>query len=211
MKSEWSTKYGRDHLATVNLRNQMREIRTSIFDELKRLGETYKSDYEIAKQREVGVMKELAQAVSQSQSTSSSQVALRELESTAQTYKTIYDNFLQRYMESVQQQSFPISEARLISSASRPLQKSHPQTLLTLAIAGFGGLMFGFGIGLLRDMSDRVFRTSEQVETILQTDCISLVPLLTGDEAGEMPNDPEVEQAVVEKVSLVHCSRSLQK
>ena len=201
-ESEWSTKYGRDHLATVNLRNQMREIRTSIFDELKRLGETYKSDYEIAKQREVGVMKELAQAVSQSQSTSSSQVALRELESTAQTYKTIYDNFLQRYMESVQQQSFPISEARLISSASRPLQKSHPQTLLTLAIAGFGGLMFGFGIALLRDMSDRVFRTSEQVETTLQTDCISLVPLLTGDEAGEMPNDSEVEQGASSRKSV---------
>jgi polysaccharide biosynthesis transport protein len=193
-ESEWSTKYGHDHLATVNLRNQMREIRSSIFDELKRLGETYKSDYEIAKQREVGVMKELAQAVSQSQSTNKSQIALRELESTAQTYKTLYDNFLQRYMESVQQQSFPITEARLISSASRPLSKSHPQTILTLVIAGFGGIILGFGVGLLRDLSDRVFRTSEQVETILETDCISLVPLLTGDEAGETTFDPEAEQ-----------------
>ena len=36
-EADWSTKYGHDHLAVVNLRNQMREIRTSIFDELKRL------------------------------------------------------------------------------------------------------------------------------------------------------------------------------
>ena len=90
----------------------MREIRNSIFEELKRLGETYKSDYAIAKQREVGVQQELAQAVSGSQATDAKSVTLRELQSTAQTYKTIYDNFLQRYMEAVQQQSFPITEAR---------------------------------------------------------------------------------------------------
>jgi succinoglycan biosynthesis transport protein ExoP len=190
-EADWSARYGHDHLAAVSLRNQMREIRNNIFDELKRLGETYKSDYEIAKQREVGVLKELAQAVSQSQTTDTAQITLRELESTSQTYKTLYDNFLQRYMESVQQQSFPITEARLISSASRPLYKSHPQTLLILAITGFGGLIFGFGIGMLRELSDRVFRTIEQVESLLQTDCIALLPLLTGEEASVASSNPK--------------------
>jgi succinoglycan biosynthesis transport protein ExoP len=181
-ESDWSARYGHDHLAVVNLRNQMQEIRNSIFDELKRLGETYKSDYEIAKQREEGVQRELAQAVSLSQQTDAASVTLRELQSTAQTYKSLYDNFLQRYMESVQQQSFPITEARLISSASRPLQKSHPKTLLALGMAGLGGLVLGFGIGLFRDLSDQVFRTSEQVENLLRTDCLAFVPLLTDDE-----------------------------
>ena len=177
-EADWSVRYGHDHLAVVNLRNQMREIRNSIFEELKRLGETYKSDYEIAKQREAGVQKELSQAISKSQETDTASVSLRELQSTAQTYKSLYDNFLQRYMESVQQQSFPITEARLISSASRPLRKSNPKTLLVLAIASIGGIALGFGIGILRDLSDRVFRTSSQVESSLQTDCIALVPLL---------------------------------
>jgi succinoglycan biosynthesis transport protein ExoP len=183
-ESDWSSKYGREHIAVVNLRNQMREIRNSIFQELKRLGETYKSDYEISKQREEGVQKELAKSVSQSQQTDVKSVSLRELQSTAQTYKSLYDNFLQRYMESVQQQSFPITEARLISSASRPSEKSSPKTLLVLAVASFGGIILGLAIGVLRDSTDRVFRTSEQIESLLQMDCIGLVPLLTGDEAG---------------------------
>ena len=178
---------GANHLAVVNLRNQMREIRNSIFEELKRLGETYKSDYAIAKQREVGVQQELAQAVSGSQATDAKSVTLRELQSTAQTYKTIYDNFLQRYMEAVQQQSFPITEARLISSASRPLSKSHPQILLVLAFVTFGGIILGAGIGLLRHLSDRVFRTSEQVESLLQTSCLALLPFVTSDD--EMANE----------------------
>ena len=184
-ESDWAAKYGANHLAVVNLRNQLREIRNSIFEELKRLGETYKSDYAIAKQRELGVQNELAQAVAQSQATDAKSVTLRELQSTAQTYKSLYDNFLQRYMEAVQQQSFPITEARLISSATRPLGKSHPRTRFVLFVAGLSGLVIGFGIGALRDLSDRVFRTSEQVEDLLQTDCICLVPLLTESEPGE--------------------------
>jgi succinoglycan biosynthesis transport protein ExoP len=187
----WSAKYGHEHLAVVGLRTQMREIRNSIFDELKRLGETYKSEYEIAKQREDGVQKELAQAVSKSQETDTASVSLRELESTAQTYKTLYDSFLQRYMESVQQQSFPITDARLISSASRPLQKSDPKDLVVLAIAGLGGIMLGFGIGILRDLSDRAFRTSEQVESLLEADCIALVPLIGLQETRYKPSDPK--------------------
>jgi succinoglycan biosynthesis transport protein ExoP len=184
-EADWSARYGYDHLAAVNLRNQMRELRKSIFEELKRLGESYKSDYEIAKQREEDVQKDLRHAVGQSQTTNTAQIALGELQSTAQTYKTIYDNFLQRYTESVQQQSFPITEARIISTASRPLQKSHPRTLLVLVVASFGGMVLGFGIGLLRDLSDRVFRTSQQVENLLQADCIAMVPLSTGEEPSE--------------------------
>ena len=87
-------------------------------------------------------------------------------------------------MESVQQQSFPISEARLISPASRPLSKSSPKVLVVLVIAALGGLGLGFGIGILRDLSERVFRTSEQIENSLQTTCISLVPLLADDNGG---------------------------
>jgi len=176
--SDFAVKYGPHHLAVVNLRNQMREIRKSIFEELQRLGETYKSDYEIAKQRIQGIENDLAHAVSQSQATDAKSVTLRELESTAQTYKTIYDNFLQRYMEAVQTQSFPITEARLISSASKPLGKSSPKTLRDLLLATLGGLALGLGIGVLRDLSDRVFRSTDQVESLLRTECIALVPLV---------------------------------
>lgn len=193
-ESEWSLKYGRDHLAVVNLRNQLREIRNAIFEELKRLGETYKSDYAIAKQREIGVEQELAQAVAGSQATDAKSVTLRELQSTAQTYKTIYDNFLQRYMEAVQQQSFPITEARVISSASRPLSKSHPKVGLDLAIACLGGIVLGFGIGLLRDLSDLVFRSSEQVESLLQTECIALVPLATANLKSSTYDETKLDQ-----------------
>jgi succinoglycan biosynthesis transport protein ExoP len=179
-EADWSSRYGKDHLAAVNLRKQMQDIRDAIFEEVKRLAETYKSDLEIATQREEGIRNELSRTVAQSQTSDSAEITLRQLEATAQSYKTLYNNFLQRYTESVQQQSFPISEARLISPATPPTAKSSPKTLFILGVSCLFGSTLGFGIGWLRDRADRAFRTTEDVEHFLDLDCLALVPKSAG-------------------------------
>jgi succinoglycan biosynthesis transport protein ExoP len=47
-----------------------------------------------------------------------------------------------------------------------------------LAMGLFGGIALGAALGFLREIMDRVFRTSAQVEATLQLPCLSLVPLL---------------------------------
>jgi succinoglycan biosynthesis transport protein ExoP len=174
--SEFSAKYGARHLAVVDLQNQMREIRKAIVDELSRIAQTYRSDHEIAKAREESIIKSLAEIVSVSQTTNQAQVMLHDLESSAQTYRDLRNNFLQRYMETVQQQSFPITESRLITTATPPRRPSNPRILLVLMVGAAGGVIAGFGLGLLRDIKDQVFRTSDQVKSILHTDCIAVLP-----------------------------------
>jgi succinoglycan biosynthesis transport protein ExoP len=177
-EADLSAKYGSNHQAAVNLRNQMFEIGRSITAELGRLAETYKSDYEIAKQREDDIQRSLDEAVSKSQITGQAQVQLKELESNSQTYRSLYENFLQRYTESIQQQSFPITEARVISMASKPVKRSSPKTVLVVIIACSSGLILGVGLGIMKELSDRVIRTSSQAEALLGTDCISTLPVV---------------------------------
>jgi polysaccharide biosynthesis transport protein len=174
---EYSTKYGTDHLAVVNLRTTMKGIRISILEEVRRLAEASRNDFETAKQRQQDIEKQLAQAVSQSRTTNSAEVTMRELDTSAKGYRTLYESFLQRYMGSVQQESFPISQVRVISPAVPP-QKGKPTAVLILAIGLFGGIALGTAVGFLREIMDRVFRTSAQVEATLQVPCLSLVPLL---------------------------------
>lgn len=177
-EADWSVRYGSSHLAAVNLRNQMQQIKKAIVEELKRIAQTYRSDYEIAKVREESIQQSMSSAIAQSQTTSQAQLTLRDLESSAQTYRALHDNFLQRYMESVQQQSFPITEARSISPATPPLRKSHPRSMLILAIGAAGGILLGAGVGFFRDQLDRVFRTGDQVEQALRLDCLAVLPSL---------------------------------
>ena len=178
--AELSAKYGARHLAVVDLRARMQEIRKVIIDELNRIAQTYRSDYEIAKAREESISKSLTEIVSVSQTTNQAQIVLRDLESRAQSSRQLNDSFLQRYMETVQQQSFPISEARVITRATPPLRPSSPRTLLVLLVGATGGVIAGFGLGLLRDIRDQVFRTSDQVASILHTDCIAMLPKVKG-------------------------------
>ncbi len=176
-EAEWSARYGKNHSAVVNLRNQIRDVRKSIHDELGRIEQTTRSEYEIAKRRQDELEKRQAALVSQSTETSQAQIALFSLEAAAQSYRKIYDSFLQRHTESVQQQSFPISDARPITPAS--LTKSGPQIYKIWMTTILAGGLLGFGIGGLRELLDRRFRTRGQVLAALQTECLGLVPRLS--------------------------------
>ena len=180
-EADWSARYGRNHLAVVNLRRQIADIRASMLDELRRIAETYKSEYEIAKQRQAALERSLDGAVTKSRATDGALATLHELDSAAEQYRTLYDTFLRRYVESVQQQqSFPFAEARLISSASKAETKKKPNIIKVLLLAAVGGVGLGVGCGVMREMMDRVFRTSRQAEEALQVDCVSVLPLLKG-------------------------------
>lgn len=184
-ESDWSNRYGSNHLAVVNLRNQMREIRRSIKDELRRTAESFKSDLEIAKSREEASQKSLNAAINLSNDTSQAQIVLRDLDSNAQSARALADNFLQMYMVSVQQQSFPITEARVITPAAVSLGPSSPKTLLILLGAMFAGGLFGAAAGFIRDMMDRVFRTAPQVEAMLGVSCLAIVPRVSAEDLSE--------------------------
>lgn len=174
----YEQRYGANHLATVNLRTQMLEMRNNIKDEMKKIAESYKSDYQIALARQQSLEKSLASEVTESQITHNSQVQLHDLESNAKIYRTISDSFLQRYMESVQQQSFPITETRLISAAIPPTHKSQPIAFIVLSISTAGGLALCLMLVFYRELSDRVFRTADQIEEALAANCIATLPAL---------------------------------
>jgi succinoglycan biosynthesis transport protein ExoP len=184
-ESIWSARYGSGHLAAVNLRTQMTELRRAIHDELGHIAESYKSDYEISKTRVVGVERELQKLVVNSQVTNRDKLGLTDLESTAKVYHSIYDNFLQKYMEAIQQQSFPLTEARVISAAAAPEHKSSPKAWFVLGLAVVIGLAASAGVAVLREAVDRVFRTVRQVEADLHAHCLAVLPKLTDSDASK--------------------------
>jgi succinoglycan biosynthesis transport protein ExoP len=184
-QADWSTRYGANHAAVQGLRSQMREIQKSIDAEIRRIAETYRSEYEIARKREASLEQSLSSLVGQSNATAQAQIKLRDLESSAQTARNLYQNFLQREAEATQQQTFPINEARVLSSARPPLQKSWPLGSIVLPASLLAGLSFGVGLGALRERSRRLLRSAGDVEKETGLPCLGLVPriLATGPAA----------------------------
>lgn len=176
--SDWSARYGKTHQASVNLANRMDELRKSIADEVRRIGDAYRSDYEIAKSRETSLEENLKNLVSQAGNTGQAQVKLRDLESAADTYRNLYNSFLEKQQQAMQNQSFPISESRIISTAVKPDRKSSPKTVLSLIGALFGGLCFGLGAAFAREMLSDVLRSPIEVEDEIGVKCLGVLPAI---------------------------------
>jgi succinoglycan biosynthesis transport protein ExoP len=67
-----------------------------------------------------------------------------------------------------------------------------------MALASLGGLIFGAATGMLRDISDRVFRTTRQIGDHLQADCIAVIPHVK-----EVKGHQSFEKVKAENVSLL--------
>jgi succinoglycan biosynthesis transport protein ExoP len=186
-EADWTKRYGADHQAVLHLRDQIEELRRSIREELGRIAASYNSDYEIAKAREESLERKVVSLVTEGQSTNRDRLGLNELESNAKANHTIYDTFLQRYTEALQQESFPITEARVANPALPPEQKSSPIASIVLVVSGLFGLVAGLGVGALKESLDLVFRTARQVEEALRTSCLAVLPLVTAADALQRP------------------------
>ncbi len=175
-ESEWSARYGADHTAARNLRAEMAALQRAIWDEISRIAESYKSELQIAKSQEESIDKRMIEVFQKSASTRQSQVRLRELETAANTYRGIYETFLSRFTQSVQQQSFPSTEARVVTLASPPRGPSSPKVSLTLALATLCGLGLGVMAALAREQMNRQIHTRAQLEKLLGVSCLAVLP-----------------------------------
>lgn len=118
------------------------------------------------------------------------------LEETVSSYKNIYETSvnLSRYVQSVQEQAFPITEARIISQAAAPLHKSYPKVKLTvLAALMIGGALGGVS-ALAMGLRDRRIWSRAHVEGELGTRCLGFMRHVRG-----------------KKVAVSHAGKQLQR
>jgi polysaccharide biosynthesis transport protein len=175
-ESEWSSRYGSDHMAARNLRAEMAGLQRAIWDEISRIAESYKSELQIARSQEDAIDKKMQEVFQKSSSTRQAQVRLRELESGANSYRGIYETFLARFTQSVQQQSFPSTEARMVTAATPPYGPSSPKIGLTMALAMLCGFGFGVMAAFAREQMSRQIHTRAQIEELLNTSCLAVLP-----------------------------------
>jgi capsular exopolysaccharide synthesis family protein len=154
----------------------MAALQRAIWDEISRIAESYKSELQIAKSQEEAIDKRMTEVFKNSAATRQSQVHLRELETAANSYRGIYETFLSRFTQSVQQQSFPSTEARVVTAASPPLSPSSPKIALTLALATLCGLGLGLMSAVAREQLNRRIHTRAEIEKLLGINCLAILP-----------------------------------
>jgi len=188
--ADFAARFGKEHQAVENLSKDMQRIRNAALEELKRVAEAYKGDYEVAKSREAAVQARLRALTEQDAETRQGQGALQALESAAKAYRGLHETFLQRYVEATQQQSIATTEARVLTPASLGFKIS-PNSRFVMMASSALGLMAGFGAAFTRERLDAVFRTPKQVERTLGVQCLGILPALPAKTPRKTQPSPE--------------------
>lgn len=174
--AQLSARLGNEHESVRRLNGEMEEYRRQIFAELGRIAESAKSEVDIATARQKSLEAALDGQAGLSATANQDMVTLRELEREADSYKNLYQTMLERYQETLQKQSFPMSEARVLTVASAPNGASAPRSLVVLALALAIGGVIGAAFAAFRELTDRGFRTSAQVTEALGLEFLGMLP-----------------------------------
>jgi polysaccharide biosynthesis transport protein len=105
-----------------------------------------------------------------------SNLQLVQLRREADANLSIYETFLSRYKQTLQQESLAMPDARLISEAVPPKDPVYPDKLRFALLGTLGGLAVGGGLAFLREAFDRRVRQTAMVETMTGIPVYGFVP-----------------------------------
>jgi succinoglycan biosynthesis transport protein ExoP len=167
---------GPRHPSLANLDAQVRDVQKLINDELARITSALRNDLERAEANQRSLESDLDRLKRSAVETSQASVRLRELEREVEASRAIYQAFLVRARETREQQSIDSTNARIISQAIPPRDKSWPPRLLLLALALLGGVGIGAGVGLLREYFDERIYSAQTLQSVTGVPTLAVLP-----------------------------------
>lgn len=185
--SELKTTYAPQHPKILNANAELRDLREKIGVEVKKIGQATANELAVVSAREAALAGSLASARGRTGASGIAEVRLRELERQAESAKTLYENFLNRFKETREQVGIQTPDARIVSLANIPLYPSYPQKLLTLGIAFGAALLVGIALVFLIEQLENTLRDPDRLESIAGRPLLSLIPIERS--FGEVPED----------------------
>jgi exopolysaccharide transport family protein len=177
-EADLTSRYGSRHPLVANVRAQLRDTQKLINDEVRRIVESTKHDYDVARSREASLQQSLDQLQGVSSASGQALVRLHELQREAEANRTLYESYLARYKDTAAQESLDMPDSRIVAQATVPIRPSSPKTALILGFAILLGLGGGAILAFLIDYLDRRVKTLEQAEAITGMPALAAVPLI---------------------------------
>lgn len=139
---------GARHPALASAQSQVRDARRQIAEELSRIARAAKAEYDRAVEAERQLARRVDQLTAGQYAAGRASVQLRELEREVESSRAIYDAFLRRARETGELGGIDTTNARIISPAMPPLEKSGMSRRTVAMLGAFGGGAAGMLLAL---------------------------------------------------------------
>lgn len=177
--ADLSSRYGPEYPDLMKAQQQLNDIDSQIHAEILRIISGLQAEDQAARQRTASTESSLAGVRGNLAMNDAASVRLNELQRDADSARTLYQSFLDRYKQTTAQQGLQQSDAQVLSRAKTPTRPSSPNALLNVAL----GLVVGLGaatvVVVLTDLLATGISSSSEVEQRLGVTSIGTLPLLS--------------------------------
>ena len=177
-EADLSSKYGTRHPLVANIRAQRVDTQRLINEEIQRILQSTRHDYDVARSREASLQSSLEALQGVSGTSNQALVQLHDLRREAEANRTLYESYLARYKEASAQESLEMPDSKVVTRASIPISPSFPKSTLLIGLA----LVLGSGLGcagaFLIDYLDHRIKSLDQAEASLGLTALAAVPMV---------------------------------
>ncbi|HEX2826096.1 MAG TPA: polysaccharide biosynthesis tyrosine autokinase [Burkholderiales bacterium] len=183
--AELSERYGPEHPRLIQAKNELAQARENTKKGVDSAIASFAKEYQVALANERSAERALGAAKGSVQQINRKEFQLDALEQDLTANRQIYEKFMNRYRETRAASDTQSSlVARVIDPAVRPGVPYKPRKR-EIVMAGFAsGLLLAAIVALLLERMNSTIKTAEEVEQKLGLPTLAVVPLLTGDAAG---------------------------
>ena len=176
--AESAGRYGENWPALAEQRTGLAAIQKSIQDEIQRLGQRAKSDYDVALQAETAARGAFDQQKNLASQITGSAMELRLARQQADASRNLYTSLQQRLqqagvLEGLHSGNFVVVAPALVPSPDHPASPSAP---LLAALALTAGLGIGCTAAIARELTDNALHTLTDLEPLLDAPLLAALP-----------------------------------
>lgn len=179
--ADMSAVYGENHPQMVNTRSEMASVRDKMRDEVRRIVQQLEDEVSVAVARERELQNSMSRLQNDAARVDLAGVELSALENERETNQQLFQTFLARFREIVEQQGLEDADARILSPADPPNQPSEPKIFLLTLVAFVASAVLGVLLVFVVERwdSNYGFRSADETQAALGVRALALVPDLS--------------------------------
>ncbi|MBI5885678.1 MAG: polysaccharide biosynthesis tyrosine autokinase [Deltaproteobacteria bacterium] len=174
--SEMSETYGQKHPQMIKAKNELDSVQKNIRDEARKMLNAAKIEYEISRNRETSLEKEVEDQKREVLTLSQKAIDFNVLAGESESNKQFYEILLKKLQEASLSSGINISGAQVIDPAVVPQSPVRPRKAFNLLLALFAGAFGGVLAAMFVEYMDDTIKGPEDVDRLFQTPCLGVVP-----------------------------------
>lgn len=182
-EADLTSRYGERHPDLINIRNQIRDLRGKITEEVGRIISSLANEVEVARAREGAIQANVSKIEGKVVTNNRAQIQISQLVRDAESNHMLYESFLESFKKTFSQDNFQQADARIIATADVPINPSKPKKKLIVIAVLFLSFVLGVFVVFLLELLNNTFRTPLEVEKILGLKTLAMVPRLSKTDA----------------------------